>query len=445
MTSVWLHRGVAGVAVGIMSAGILFCSPAAAENWPSWRGPGALGISTDPPPEVDFASGAGPRWKVELAGESTSTPIVWDDLVFVTSQRGKAPIETRGEEPAPEADSRLVFVVEAFERESGERRWSWELPSTGELQPVHMKHNLASPSPVTDGERLIVWFGTGQVAALDLRGNPLWQRHLGEEFGAFEIRWAHGSSPVLVGDSVVFLCDHTPNAYLLAVDKRTGETIWKTDRAAPKRSYATPLLIAPERPGERAVLVVNSDSRIDAYDAETGEAVWHVGQPARVPVASPVYADGVLYSSRGYRSGPYLAVRLEGTGDLGERMLWRHETGAPYVSSLLHHDGLVYMATENGVASAVDAASGETVWKQRLGGYFSASPVVAGNRIYLLNEESELFVIAVGREFRLLDRTEIGERTLATPALSEGQLFVRSDRHLMAYGRWQPPEREATE
>ena len=185
---------------------------------------------------------------------SLSTAAIRSVLGLRTSQQGRAPIQTRrGGAPPPSADARLVFVVEAFRRTDGERLWKWELPAAGDIQPVHLKHNLATPSPVTDGERLVVWFGTGQVATLDLDGGLLWKRHLGEEYGPFEIRWAHGSSPVLYRDVVVFLCDHTPAAYLLALDKRTGDTRWKTDRGAPKRSYATPLVIKVPTPlGHRA-------------------------------------------------------------------------------------------------------------------------------------------------------------------------------------------------
>ena len=186
--------------------------------------------------------------------------------------------------------------------------------------------------------------------------------------------------------------------------------------------------------GDDHTVIINSDNRIDAYDASTGELLWYVGPPTRVPVASPIWANGVLYTSRGYRSGPYFAVRTGGSGDVNtSHVLWQHQTGAPYTSSLLYHDGLVYLATENGVVSAVDAANGETVWKERLGGYFSASPVAADGKIYLLNEEGEAFVLKAGRQFVQLSKTEFPERLMASPIAANGRVFIRSDGRVYAF------------
>lgn len=412
---------------------LFFLAAPASSNWPHWRGPDALGVSAEEDLPRRWDPEAEGSWKIPLPGMATSTPIVWGDTVFLTSQVGRAPLQTRDPLNSVEAgDERLVFVVQAIHRQDGRELWRVELPSAGEHQPVHLKHNLATPSPVTDGERLIVWFGTGLVLCLDLEGRELWRRDLATDYGPFEILWAHGSSPVLHRSSVILLCDHTPAGYLLALDKTTGRTLWRTERGAEKRSYSTPFVM-PHGSGE--AVVVSSDQRIDIYSAENGELLSFAGQPARVPVSSPVWADGVLYTSRGYRSGPYMALQLpEGRGPQEAELLWRVATGAPYVSSLLFYRGLIYMATESGVVSAVDPADGTTVWKERLGGNFSASPVGADGNVYLLNEEGELFVIAAGRSFQLVEKSELGERTLASPAISGGKIFVRSDAHLFALG-----------
>lgn len=429
----------------LLVAAVFLLTPRAAlpadstADWPAWRGAAGSGITTGTlPAPIDPES---PRWRVDLPGESTSTPIVVGSRIFVTTQVGAAPLaaartDDGGSTDAAPGDEQLRFFVLALDLASGNELWRFEMPSDGSLPPVHPKHNLASPSPVSDGERVVVWFGTGQLASLTVGGELEWQRHLGREIAPFDIRWAHGSSPVLYRDTVLLLCDHPPLSYLLALDKRTGEERWRTDRGEGKRSYSTPLIV-PRGDGHAAI--VSSNARIDAYDAATGRPLWHADGPVRVPVATPVWASGILYTSRGYRSGPYMAIRTGGSGDVtSSHTLWRVPTGAPYVASLLHHEGLLYLATENGILSAVGAEDGKTVWRTRLGGYFSASPLAVrddenGDRILLANEEGELFVVRAGREFELLEKSEFPERILASPVIAGGRLLVRTDSKLYAF------------
>jgi outer membrane protein assembly factor BamB len=275
------------------------------------------------------------------------------------------------------------------------------------------------------------WMGTGQLVALTMDGKPVWSKHIGRDYAPFEIRWGHGSSPVLYDDKLLLLCDHTDAAYLLALDKLTGKELWKVDRGS-GRSYMTPHVVRADSGDE---LVISSTERIDAYDPNSGKLLWHSDEPVRVPVASPVLHDGVLYASRGYRSGPYLALRTGGRGDVtATHTKWRVRTGAPYISSLLYYQGLIYMSTEAGVAACVDASTGKSLWKQRLGGYFSASPVAADGKVYLTNEEGQTFVLAAGGEYRLLAENDIGERTLASPAIAKGRILLRTDEHLIAIG-----------
>ncbi len=410
-------------------------SALAASDWPAWRGASGIGIAERSLPEtIDPEQ---PKWIAELPGESTSTPIVVGDRIFLTSQLGQAPIQPwrdTGGDDAPAPDPRVAFVVMAIGAEgasAGKELWRHRVESSVDLEPVHMFHNLASPSPVSDGERVVVWFGTGLVMSFDLDGNLEWQRHLGAEISPFTIRWAHGSSPVLHDGKVYLLCDHAPKSYLIALDARTGKDLWRADRGQGKRTYSTPLII-PREGGHS--LIVNSNQRIDAYDAESGELIWWADEPNRVPVPTPVWHEGVLYTSRGYRSGPYMALRTGGTGDVTEtHMLWRKPTGAPYVSSPLFHQGLLYLATEVGVVSAIDPETGETVWRQRMGGNFSASPLAAGNEIVFLNEEGEMFVVAAGRDYRLVRQISFPERVMASPVLAGEDFYVRTDTRLYAF------------
>jgi outer membrane protein assembly factor BamB len=420
-----------------------------AADWPHWRGPNADGVSSDTNVPVTWSATRNVVWKASLAGLGVSSPIVSGNRVFVTSQAGASvkspgnhPRLVQGRDAAAEGERPLpvtsgsgvptVFVVEAFDRATGRRLWEHRFDSDGPLQPVHDKHNLASPSPVTDGQLVYAWFGTGQIVALDMNGNVVWQRHLGKEIAPFDIQWGHSSSPTLYGDLLILLCDHAPASSVLAVDKRTGQQRWKIDRGKGRMSYSTPLVIEPKTGPE---LIVNSSEGLDAFDPRTGAPLWHYRETNRFPIPVPFYRDGVLYTSRGYRSGPYMAIKPGGRGDIAAtNVIWRVETGAPYISSLVHYDGLLYMASDVGVISAVDASNGRRVWQQRIEGVFSASPVAADGKVYFVSENGETLVLKAGRSPELLARNGLGVRGVASPAIAGSQIFLRGDNEIFCIG-----------
>ena len=439
------------VMLALMFGGTAF----AAENWPNWRGPHGTGISDDHPLPTRWSTDENIAWRAPLQGLGVSGPIVWGDRIFVTSQlgigelrEGRHPTLVRGEDTSAErplGDARenregesdeVVLLVEAFDRTDGRRVWEYRLPAeevAGELPAVHSKHNLASPSPVTDGEHVYAWFGTGQLVALDMNGKLAWKRHLGKEIAPFEISWGHASSPTLFGDTLFLLCDHDNESYLLALDKRTGKEKWKNDRGEDMRSYSTPFVV---RGAERDELIVNSSKRVEAFDPATGELLWYTGESNRFPIPVPSYEDGILYMSRGYRSGPYMAMRTGGKGDVSSsHVVWRVATGAPYVSSILYYDGLVYMANGAGIVTCVDGKTGERVWQERMNAIFSASPVAGDGKVYFLAESGEMIVLAGGRKLNVLARNSVGERSLASPAVANGQIFIRTDDHLYCVGK----------
>ena len=434
-----------------MAAGLVLVSAVAAlqaEDWPQWRGVGAAGVSTEKNLPERWNAKENIAWKTPIAGTGISTPVIAGGRVFVTSQVGtgvsrEGPRLVQGADAAAAGeralrtsdknDGQVWFVVEAFDKTSGKRLWEHRLQAEGPLPAVHDKHNLASPSPITDGALVFAWFGTGQIVALDTAGKLVWQRHLGREISPFTINWGHSSSPALFNDLLILLCDHEPASYLLAVDKRTGKEKWKVDRGKGRSSYSTPLVVdAPSGPE----LIVNSSERIDAYDPRTGAFLWHVGEANRFPVPSPVVHDGVLYATRGYRSGPYLAIKPGGRGDItASHVLWHVPTGAPYVSSIVQYQGLIYMATDNGILSIADAKTGNRVWQGRVGGVFSASPVAGDGKVYLLSESGETIVLKAGPGAEIIARNDIGERTLASMAVSDGRIYLRTDEHLVSIGR----------
>lgn len=358
--------------------------------------------------------------------------------MFLTSQIGAGSLDRRGAEFAEAVAARdyagatgVTFVVHAIHRDDGRTVWQYRFDAAepkNNLPSVHPKHNLASPSVVTDGERVYAWMGTGQLVALTMDGKLVWERHLGRDYAPFHVMWGHGSSPTLYGESIILLCDHPSGAYMVALDVSTGKEIWKVDRGEGIRSYSTPFMLP-----ERQELIVNSSHRIESYDPTNGELLWHAGERVTLAIGMPVYADGVLYASRGYSSGPYSAIRLGGRGDINDsHVKWHVPTRAPYISSLLHYEGLLFMATESGIATVVDPETGKSVWRERLGGAFTASPVAGDGKVYLMNESGETFVFATGAPPTLLAKNILEERTLASPAISDGTLFIRSDEHLIA-------------
>lgn len=433
-----------------MLLALLAGTSAAAADWPSWRGPAGTGTTTETKLPETWSATENVAWKAQLAGMGVSSPIVSGNRVIVTSQLGSG-VRSPGNHPrlvqggsaaaAGEralaakdgADSRTFFLVEAFNRADGKRLWEYRLEALGTLPGVHDKHNLASPSPITDGQMVYAWFGTGQVVALDMNGRLVWQRHLGQEISPFDVIWGHSSSPALFEDSLILLCDHAPVSYLLAVDKRTGKEKWRADRGKGKLSYSTPVVVTTASGPE---LIVNSSERVDAYDPRTGAALWHLGGTNRFPIPVPVHHDGTIFLSRGYRSGPYMAVKPGGRGDVSKtHVTWESQTGAPYISSLVHDNGLIFMATDVGGVTVVDAKTGERVWQQRIDGIFTASPVAGDGKIYFVSETGETIVVRSARTPEVIARNDIGQRLMASPAISNGQIFLRADDQLFAIGK----------
>lgn len=428
---------------------LLFTPLLPAENWPHWRGPAATGVSAEKALPAEWSPDKNIAWRAELGGLGVSSPIVWGDRVFVTYQTGAGALRQGrhptfvqegnpaelGETPlggarAETKDDRITFGVAAHNVADGRRLWNFNLDADGDLPDVHEKRNLATSSPVTDGTHIYAWFSNGQIVALDLAGKPAWKRHLGKEYARFDLDWGHSSSPVLYKDTLILLCYNKTSSFLLALDKRTGKELWKVDRGQDLKSYSTPLVIEPPQGPE---LIVNSSETLEAFDPLTGKPLWKFVEPTRFAVPMSVYNEGVLYVSRGYRSGPYMALRPGQRGDLTkDKLLWHVETGAPYTSSLVYSGGLLFMATEMGIVTCIDAKTGERVWRERLGGIYSASPVAAAGKIYLFSESGETLVLAASRKPEVLARNKLNARIIGSPAFANGHIFIRSDRHLIA-------------
>jgi outer membrane protein assembly factor BamB len=435
---------------------LMALAPLHAENWPHWRGAASIGVSTETGLPDRWSDTENVAWKAPVRGLGISSPIVWGDQVFVTSQIGRSarragnhPTLVQGGNPSEAGEralgggaaaapvpGKVSFLVTALNRADGRKLWEFELPAEGELAEVHDKHNLASASPVTDGRRVYAWFGTGQIVSLDMSGKLVWSRHLGREYSPFNINWGHSSSPAIFNDSLILICYHDTDSYLLNLDAASGKTKWRVDRGGTFNSYSTPLIV-PSAAGHE--IIVNSSDGVSGHNVATGELLWHVQETNRFPIPMAVFHEGMIYTSRGYRSGPYMAIRPGGKGDVSKsHVTWRVDTGAPYVSSLVHYNGLLYMAGDVGVLSAIDAKTGNRVWQERTGGVFTASPVAADGKIYLLSEDGQTIVLAAGvggASPRVLARNRLNARQLASPAISGGRIFIRTDDSVFAIGK----------
>ena len=428
---------------------ILAVSTIWAANWPQWRGPQGTGVSNEMGLPVEWSRDQNIAWRAPLSGLGVSAPVVWGDRVFLTYQVGASALRggnhpsfiqggdaaAAGELPLGGArpsgvDERILLVVAAFRAADGKLLWEHKVAAEGELPEVHEKRNLATPSPVTDGERVYAWFSNGQLIVLDVAGKAVWSRHLGKDYKPFDLAWGHSSSPVLYKDKLLLLSYQASSASLLALDRRSGKEIWKNQQEKPAQSYSTPLIIESPNGSEA---IVNSSERIEAFDPESGKSLWQYNLPHRFAVPMPVFHDGMIYLNRGYRSSPFLAIRPGGRGDItNSHVAWKVGAGAPYVSSLIHSGGLLFYVTEQGIVNCIDAKTGERVWQDRVGGVYSASPIAADGKIYLFSETGEGIVLKPGRTPQVLARNKLEGRIIASPAVSDGRIFVRTDRELIA-------------
>ncbi len=382
--------------------------------WSRWRGPSGQGLAQGGGYPDTWSATQNVLWQVEAPGRGNSSPIVWGDRIFLTTalDGGKRP------------------SVLCYRRSDGKLLWESTLPA-GEPGKVYWKNSHASGTPVTDGQRVYASFGNQGLAAVDFQGKVVWRHSLGA------IRNYHGSagSPVLYKDRIFLYEDQRQGAFVAAFDKRTGKTLWKTERKA-SVGWGTPVVI---RAGDRDELIVSSQARVTAYDPGSGAALWHCEGNLAEVIPTPVVGHGLLFCVSG-RAGPTLAIRPGGSGDVTRTHLaWKQSKGASFVPSPLLYDDLLYQVNDMvSVATCYEAATGEVLWQGRLGEPksegFSASPVGVDGKVFFTNDAGETFVLKAGRKFDLLRVNRLEAPVLASPALVDGRWYFRTDRHLLAIG-----------
>ena len=420
MKSLALIRGVLQFSIlSLLVSVSIVRGSAARHDWPEFRGPTGQGESMATNVPVHWSATSNVAWKLELPGEGWSSPVLVDGKVYLTTAVADAGTSLR------------VLQIDA----KGKIGWNVEVfaPGAGEVQSLHKKNSLASPTLVVRGGKLYAHFGHMGTAALDLSGKILWR----QTDLKYPPMHGNGGSPILVGDLLVFSCDGEKDPFLVALDINTGEVRWKTFRdstATRKFSFSTPLAI--EVSGSTQIISPTS-GYVGAFDPADGREIWRVNYREGFSlIARPVFGHGLVFISSGYMRPVLHALDpLDAKGDVtATHVRWTHSKGAPNAPSPLVYGENLYFISDSGIATCVDARTGVVHWNERIGGDFSASPTLAEGRLYFQNETGVGTVVKAEKVFEVLARNDLGERTLASPAVADDALYLRSQKHLWRIG-----------
>jgi len=377
-----------------------------AEEWPQFRGPDGQGHSSQEKLPLNWSEDKNIRWKVPVPGSGWSSPVVRDGRIWLTAAQDKG------------RSLRLV----SLDLETGKLLHDLEVFRREDPGSIHSKNSYASPSALLEGDRVYVHYGANGTAAVSSDGRVLWRNR-------FEYEHGHGpgGSPVLFEDLLIVACDGTDVQFVAALDKENGQVRWKTQRQG-YMAYSTPLII---QAGDQAQLVSPGGHQVGAYDPRSGKAIWWITHNGFSGVPRPVFGHDLVYVISGYNRPVLYAVRPGGDGDVTKsHIAWTLSRGAPLNPSPILVGDELYLVSDVGVATCLDAKTGEVHWKQRLKGRFSASPLYGADRIYFLNETGQAFVVTPRKAFRELARNQVEGRTLASLAVAGETLLLRTDTHL---------------
>ena len=403
----------------------LVATVARADNWPQWRGPDGNGVARGTSFPTTWTKDSNVLWRVPLPGRGASTPIVWQDRIFLTCG-------------AEGQNTALCYDL------AGKPVWSVKLGA--ERAGKHVKASGSNPSPVTDGNSVFVYFKSGELAALDMAGKVLWETNLQKTYGDDTLWWDLGTSPVLTDKHLVVACMHSGPSFLVAFDKATGKVAWKHDRNldAPveaTQSYSTPVVVTDSK-GVQTIYVLGAD-HVTAHAATDGHELWRVGglNPEQNgyfrSIASPVIVGDVLIAPYA-RGNTITAIRLGGSGDVTQsHVLWTRKGIGSDVPTPTAVQGKLYVCTDRGEVACLDVATGNELWRERVEknrNGFSASPILAGNKLYVTREDGTTFVLEQGEPFRVIATNPLDEFTVATPVFVNGKILLRTYDHLYCIG-----------
>jgi outer membrane protein assembly factor BamB len=419
-------------------------------NWPSFRGPHAIGVAEGYPTPTtwDLGKSEGILWATEIPGLAHSSPIVWGDSVFLTTSIGEDDKTLRvglyGDVRPVEDNSVHHWIVYRIDKSSGKILWS-QLAHEGVPKiKRHPKSTHANPTPATDGKHIVALFGSEGMYCYDFAGKLLWSKDLGVLDSGFFVapgaQWGFASSPVIFDNKVFVQCDVQKGSFVAAFDIRNGEEVWRTARHDVP-TWCTPTIYSDN---QYTILLVNGWKHIGGYDAETGKEIWRLRGGGDIPVPTPVTAHGMVFITNAHGSlSPIYAIRLDSTGDItlaegatsNDAVVWSIKRGGAYMQTPLVYGDYLYSCRDNGVLSCYQAKTGKRLYQERLGrgaGGFSASPVAADGKLYFSSEVGDVYVVRAGPRFELLSVNSLDEIVMATPAISEGTLYFRTRSKLIA-------------
>jgi len=414
------------LALALSTLPFSFVTPPLAAQWPQFRGPDGNGTSARADLPLTWAEGKNVRWKTAVHGRAWSSPVILGSQIWMTTAT---------------EDGRELFAV-ALDRDSGKILFDLKLFQVATPQFAHPFNTYASPTPVIEAGRVYVTFGSPGTAAIDTKtGKVLWERR---DFECNHFRGA-GSSPVLFGDLLLMHFDGSDHQYVVALDKHTGKTVWRTPRSIdfqdlnpdgkPKadgdfrKAFATPQIVTVDG---RPIMVSLGSKGVYGYDPRTGEEIWRVVERGSHSGSTrPVAGHGLVFVPMGFDAAQLLAIRPDGKGDVAaSHVAWRFGKGAPSKPSILLVGDLIFMVNDGGIVGALDAKSGEMVWRGRIEGTYSASPIVAGGRIYAFNEDGKTTVLEAGREFKVLAENFLPDGFMSSPAVDGRALYLRTRTHV---------------
>jgi outer membrane protein assembly factor BamB len=430
--------------------GVLCALQAGADHWPQWRGPTGTGVSIETGVLSEWGPEKNVRWRTPLPEAGNSTPVVWGDTIFLTQ---------------PESGTHRRTLM-SFHRPDGKLRWQ-EGVTYGAKEPSHATNPYCSPSPATDGERVVVWFGSAGLFCYDMEGKELWRRDLGLQ----EHMWGHGTSPILFNDLCILNFGPGKREMLIAVNKKTGEDAWRVDsiplateiafsgaenngNAADRASgedlanilrgsWSTPIVIDT---GTRKELVVSHPRRITAYDPTSGSEFWTCGGYAPLAYVSPVFADGAVVALGGW-FGASLAVKVGGSGDVtGSRTVWHKPRDGSYLGTGVAHEDHLYVASMEGLISCTDVRTGEQAWEERLESssgrneVWSSITMSGDGLMYVSNQAGDTFVFRPNpRSYDQVARNSIDEHTNSSVVIGNGDIFIRTHQALWCFAKQASP------
>jgi outer membrane protein assembly factor BamB len=417
-------------------------APASGSNWPQWRGPESQGVSSDKNLPTEWSETKNIQWKSAIPGRGHSSPIVWENRIFLTTAiegetipGAKAVTHYNGGQEfkhpdAIGADRKQTLKVLCLDRDSGKILWERVAFEGKVFDDRHKKGSFASSTPVTDGRHVYAYFGPEGLYCYDFNGKEVWKKAIG---GIATLGLGTATSPVLYENLVILQCDEDEgkNSFIIALDKITGKDVWRVPRKV-QVSWSTPVLV---KSGNRAELVTCGTESIIAYDPATGKEIWRCKGVESNAIPSPVVGHGMVVVSAGFPAKRAFAIKLGGSGDLTgtPNIAWKYEKGTAYVPSPILYGDYIYLVTDRGILTCLDAKTGQVKYeggRVPVPATFTASPVAYDGKVLLTSEDGETFVIKAGPVHEVVRTNSVGEPVYASPAIASGKLFVRGEKHL---------------